>query len=58
MADLQRGTSYAVRARAVNAIGAGPFSPTAVFSTRAGERVVLGGGARVTGVGVLGVLAL
>jgi hypothetical protein len=36
VADLQRGTSYAVRARAVNAIGAGPFSPTVVFSTRAG----------------------
>ena len=42
MADLQRGTSYAVRARAVNAIGAGPFSPTVVFSTQAGERVVRG----------------
>ena len=37
--DLQRSTSYAVRARAANAIGAGPFSPTVVFSTRAGELV-------------------
>ena len=34
-ADLQPLTRYRVRARAVNAVGAGPFSPTVVLCTEA-----------------------